>query len=101
MRLPVILGLSALLLSGCEPYASQIPTSPRPTMVPVASMPEACRQAAANRYAQLPGNIQVEAAFPDTSGGYSVRGQYATVGRVEQIGCRFAVDGTMIGVGRV
>ncbi|MFV0243468.1 MAG: hypothetical protein ACK5IB_00410 [Qingshengfaniella sp.] len=97
----MIVLLSLALVAGCQPYSGAIPTSDHPALVPVAAMPQACRHAAAARYAQLEGNILMQPAVRDTSGGYSVSGTYATVNVQRTIGCRFSADGTLLGVGRV
>ncbi|QDY68814.1 hypothetical protein [Qingshengfaniella alkalisoli] len=94
-------GLSLTALAGCTENAAQIPTSPRPEFFQVSQMPDACRHEASVRYAQLPGNIIMEPAVMDTSGGYSVRGTYATTNMQHSIGCRFTANGEYIGLGRV
>lgn len=94
------IAIACALLAGCTQNAASIPTSPTPAFYSAANMPDACRHEAAARYAQLPGNIIMEPAVLDTSGGYSVSGSYATTNVQHTIGCRFTADGRFIGLGR-
>jgi len=93
-------GLGLIALAGCEPYASTIPTSDRPQLVPPEQMPAACSRAAAARYAQRLDIMSATPAVQQANGTWLVTGSYPIQGVRRSYECQFSDLGNLIGLYR-
>ena len=97
---PVWAVLGLIALAACEPYASTIPTSDRPQLVPQAQMPAACAHAASSRYAQRIETVSAAPAVQQPNGTWLVTGRYPSQGVTRSFECQFSDLGNLIGLYR-